>query len=76
MFISWREAADLRRPFPRADSSDGRDSRRDYRLYADLVAHWHRVLPGFVHDVSYEHLVTRQRETLGELLGVLPDAMR
>jgi len=28
-----------------------------YSLYADLMAHWHAVLPGFVHEVSYEALV-------------------
>jgi hypothetical protein len=28
-----------------------------YRLYADLMAHWDAVLPGFVHDVDYEKLV-------------------
>ena len=28
-----------------------------YRLYADLMDHWHAVLPGFVHDVDYERLV-------------------
>ena len=28
-----------------------------YRLYADLMAHWRTVLPGFVHDVDYESLI-------------------
>ena len=28
-----------------------------YRLYADLMAHWRAVLPGFVHDVDYESLI-------------------
>jgi tetratricopeptide (TPR) repeat protein len=28
-----------------------------YRLYADLMEHWHAVLPGFIHDVDYENLV-------------------
>ncbi|MDR3475562.1 MAG: sulfotransferase [Devosia sp.] len=28
-----------------------------HRRYMDLMAHWHRVLPGFVYDVSYEALV-------------------
>lgn len=31
-----------------------------YRLYADLMAHWHRVLPGFVHDFRYEALIADQ----------------
>ena len=28
-----------------------------HRLYVDLMAHWHRVCPGFVLDVDYEALV-------------------
>lgn len=28
-----------------------------YRLYAGLMAHWHALLPGFVHDVTYEQLI-------------------
>jgi tetratricopeptide (TPR) repeat protein len=28
-----------------------------YRRYEDLMAHWHRVLPGFVYDVAYERLI-------------------
>jgi tetratricopeptide (TPR) repeat protein len=28
-----------------------------YTRYLDLMEHWHRVLPGFVHDVTYEDLV-------------------
>ena len=28
-----------------------------YARYLDLMAHWHRVLPGFVHDIGYEALV-------------------
>jgi tetratricopeptide (TPR) repeat protein len=31
-----------------------------YRLYADLMAHWHRILPGFVHDFRYEALIADQ----------------
>jgi hypothetical protein len=29
-----------------------------YRLYAELMEHWHGVLPGFVHDVDYEKLIS------------------
>lgn len=28
-----------------------------YRLYIDLMAHWHKVMPGRIVDVSYEDLV-------------------
>jgi tetratricopeptide (TPR) repeat protein len=28
-----------------------------HRRYLELMAHWHRVLPGFVYDISYEALV-------------------
>jgi len=30
---------------------------RYYNTYRRLMRHWHEVLPGFVHDVSYERLV-------------------
>jgi len=28
-----------------------------YARYLDLMAHWHKVLPGVIHDVTYEELV-------------------
>jgi len=31
-----------------------------YRLYADLMSHWHTVLPGRVLDISYEALIEDQ----------------
>jgi len=39
------------------------------KLYADLMAHWHAVLPGFVHDLNYERLVADQREETAALLA-------
>lgn len=41
-----------------------------HRLYQHLMAHWHRVLPGFVHDVSYEALVSDQEGETRRLLEV------
>jgi Tfp pilus assembly protein PilF len=44
-----------------------------YKLYTDLMAHWHSVLPGFVHDVRYEALVADQEQQsrkLVELCGL------
>ena len=38
-------------------SYDLREIGHYHRRYVDLMAHWHKVLPGFVHDVSYETLV-------------------
>lgn len=29
---------------------------RYYRLYEDLMAHWHQVLPGYIHEIEYEAL--------------------
>jgi len=40
-----------------------------YRLYADLMAHWHALLPGFVHDVDYEKLVADFDSEAPKLLG-------
>lgn len=33
---------------------------RYYRLYQNLMAHWHSVIPGFIHDINYEDLVADQ----------------
>ena len=39
-----------------------------HKLYRDLMAHWHGVLPGFVHDVDYEKLVTDPENQIRSLL--------
>jgi len=39
-----------------------------YKLYLDLMAHWRRVLPGFVFDVQYEDLVAQQEVQTRRLL--------
>ena len=39
-----------------------------YRAYATLMAHWHTVLPGRIHDVAYEDLVSNSAETIYDLL--------
>jgi len=31
-----------------------------YRLYEDLMAHWHSILPGFLYDIKYEDLIDDQ----------------
>ena len=44
-----------------------------YRFYDDLMAHWHSVLPGFIHDVRYEDMVADpagQTTALLEFCGV------
>ncbi len=39
-----------------------------YRGYQRLMAHWHEVLPGFIHDVQYEDLVADQESQTRRLL--------
>ncbi len=39
-----------------------------YRLYQDLMGHWHRVLPGFMLDFQYEELVADQESMTRRLL--------
>jgi hypothetical protein len=39
-----------------------------YNLYRDLMAHWEKVLPGFMHTLKYEELVTNQRKQTKRLL--------
>jgi len=39
-----------------------------YKNYSQLMAHWHRVLPGFIYDVQYEDMVADQ---LGQTTNLL-----
>ena len=41
---------------------------RYYNLYADLMKHWSKLLPGFVYDIEYEKLVTDQETQTRKLL--------
>lgn len=40
-----------------------------YKEYRALVAHWHSVLPGFMHDLHYEQLISDTRDELSRLLS-------
>lgn len=42
---------------------------RYYHLYQDLMAHWHNVLPGFIHDISYEELVGEPEQKTRDLIS-------
>lgn len=44
------------------------DIARYYLDYIDLMDHWHQVLPGFVHEVSYEKIVTDTEAEVRKLL--------
>jgi hypothetical protein len=39
-----------------------------YRLYQDLMSHWHSVFPGAIYDISYERLVTDQIKETKDLV--------
>ena len=41
---------------------------RFYNLYADIMAHWHRVLPGVVYDVYYERFISDQEAVSRKLI--------
>lgn len=41
---------------------------RYYRRYQRLMEHWHKVLPGEIHDVRYEELVEQPEKTMRALL--------
>lgn len=45
------------------------DTGRYYILFDRLMAHWRRVFPGRIHEVSYEALVTSQEAVSRELIG-------
>ncbi len=42
---------------------------RYYNHYRDLMQHWRRVLPGFVHDLHYENMVQEQESETRKLLA-------
>ena len=37
--------------------------------YLDLMKHWHKVLPGFVLDVTYEQLITETKHSMQAILA-------
>ena len=39
-----------------------------YKLYRDLMAHWEKVLPGFMYTIRYEELVAEQQKQTEGLL--------
>jgi tetratricopeptide (TPR) repeat protein len=41
---------------------------RYYKLYDDLMAHWERVLPGFIYSIRYEELIVDQQKQTKDLL--------
>jgi tetratricopeptide (TPR) repeat protein len=47
------------------------DVGRDYRNYVQLMAHFDRVLPGWIHRVFYEELVANPEAEIRSLLGYL-----
>ncbi|WFP78682.1 tetratricopeptide repeat-containing sulfotransferase family protein [Mesorhizobium sp. WSM4906] len=42
-----------------------------HNLYVDIMAHWHKVLPGVVHDVRYEDFVADQEGQTRALMAHL-----
>ena len=40
-----------------------------YRLYEDLMTHWHRAMPGVIHDVVYEEMVRDTETQVSRLLA-------
>jgi len=42
-----------------------------HNLYTDVMAHWHKVLPGVVHDVRYEDFVADQEGQTRALMAYL-----
>lgn len=39
------------------------------RYYLDLMSHWHRVIPGFIFELSYEQLLADKQLTIQRLLA-------
>ena len=49
-------------------SNDLKELGQYYNLYRDLMDHWHRSLPGFIFDISYEDMVNDQEVNTRALL--------
>lgn len=56
----------FRDPYP--FSYDLHDLARYYLAYRDLMAHWHAVMPGVIHSVSYENVVNNTEDEARQLL--------
>ena len=39
-----------------------------YRLYSDIMNHWHTQFPGVIYDIKYEHLIANQEDETRKLL--------
>ena len=39
-----------------------------HNLYTDLMKYWHKLLPGFIYDISYEKLIHNQKKETSQLL--------
>lgn len=39
-----------------------------HQLYQELMAYWHSVLPGFIHDVNYETLIENPEQEIAAML--------
>ena len=42
---------------------------RHYKLYKDIMNHWHSILPGQVYDISYEDLISDPESNIQQLLS-------
>jgi len=40
-----------------------------YNLYQELMAHWEKVMPGFVHTLRYEDMIADQQDQIERLLN-------
>ena len=40
-----------------------------YNLYKNLMDYWHKILPGYIHDISYENLTQNQEHETRKLLN-------
>ena len=42
-----------------------------HKGYSGLMSHWHETLPGFIHDLSYDRLVTDTNNEMSRLLSFI-----
>jgi len=63
-FSAWRQLYDGQQPF----AYDLSELRRFHGIYRAMMTHWHGMMPGAIHDLSYETLVGGPEQTVRELL--------
>ena len=42
-----------------------------YNFYKNIMAYWHRLLPGYIYDIDYEKIISNEAEEIRKLISFL-----